>query len=177
MLRDKINEYVSYSGTIRKDTLLITLGSEAQLLRKETVVDPYNKSSVKACYGNKIKNWGTMQINPLSFILFSSRETISLSRNCYGLISTLSHTARLGLMSQPSSFFVDPEFKGYLTLELLNMSLNSIILYEGMPIAKIIFFKCDEKREKPTRFNEKPKFYYGKSTDLESKFYSEFNKD
>ena len=52
---------------------------------------------------------------------------------------TISSIGRLGLFIQNAGW-VDPGFKGTLTLEIFNANRNvPIVLYPGMPIGQIIF--------------------------------------
>jgi len=163
---------IGFDGVIRKDSLLISLGSSCQEHRQTKVpVDPYSIESIEAGSGILMENWNKLVIKPDAFVLLSAKETVRLNEDYYGLLTTLSHTARLGLMVHPSSFFIDPCFSGHLTLEVKNLSPNGIILREGMPVAKLIIVGCQSERE----VREAAHFYYGDSTSLTSLFPKEFN--
>jgi dCTP deaminase len=173
MIRKDLNKLFE-EGKIRKDSLLITLGDRYQALKKNVLIDPFDKDSINQAYEPIVDMWESKILDSFEFVLISSKEKIQISNNSYGLISTLSHVARMGLMSQPSSFFIDPGFSGHITIELSNLSPSMVKIYKGMPIAKIILFKCDDLFEEQENSKDKI-FFYGKDSDLMSKYFEEFN--
>ncbi len=123
-----------------------------------------------------MSEWKDYELKAREFILCSSEEFLALDRNHFGLFTTLSHIARLGIQSSPTSFFIDPEFKGHITFELYNFSPNSIKLRRNMPIGKIIVAQCDTQVSTETTSPSTTHFYYGSKNHLRSPFYEEFSK-
>jgi dCTP deaminase len=77
-------------------------------------------------------------LHPQSMILGSTFEFISLPNNIVASIEGRSSWARMGLMIA-TAVYVEPGFKGCITLELSNVSNVPIKLYPGMRIGQIIF--------------------------------------
>lgn len=172
---DQDNGIVTY-GSIRHDCLLLTLGNYLQPFRiSELPIDPYNEKSVLSSYSEPFTKWEEYIINPSEIVLVITNENIKLTTNQYGLISTLSHVARLGLTSTPNSFFIDPNFCGHLTLEIFNQNNNAIILKRNMAFAKAIFFSTQEKSDNDSLASQKK--FYGEINNLRSQYFKEFNEE
>lgn len=88
-------------------------------------------------------------IEPNTFMLGATREWIGLPGNVVGRIEGKSSLARLGLGVHVTAGFVDPGWKGRLTLELFNFSPVPIALTPGMAVAQISFHLMNTAAEKP----------------------------
>ena len=55
---------------------------------------------------------------------------------------------RLGLVIHSTAGFVDPGWKGRLTLELSNLARLPVTLYRGMKIGQISFLRLDRPAER-----------------------------
>ena len=82
-----------------------------------------------------------------SFCLAGSLEHFSIPEDLVMLIKDKSTWARRGLFVQNT--VAEPGWKGYLTLELSNDSMDKIRLEEGDPIAQVLFLKLDQVTEQP----------------------------
>lgn len=83
-------------------------------------------------------------------------EDFNLPGNVSGLVTDKSTYARRFLSAMNT--FIDPGFKGNLTLELVNLGDEYISLQAGDPVAQILFFELDEPTESPYRGK-----YYGQT--------------
>ena len=83
-----------------------------------------------------------------SFVLACTIETISLPPDLTGFVEGRSSIGRMGLFIQNAGW-VDPGFKGQLTLELYNANSLPIRLGSGRRICQIVFCKMGEKALKP----------------------------
>ena len=83
---------------------------------------------------------------PNQFVLASTLEFIELPNNIMARVEGCSSLMRLGLFSM--SGYVDPGWKGRLTLELKNFSSVPIVLQHGMKIGQLSFqyLTSDAKR-------------------------------
>lgn len=107
---------------------------------------------------------GSIVIHPGEFILGAVNEKISLGDQVAGFLEGRSSLARIGLMVHATAGLVNPGWKGYLTLEMHNISSLPIKLYVGMRIAKIAFIpmsspvesKYGARRLKSKYTNQKP---------------------
>lgn len=83
----------------------------------------------------------------ISMRLASSLEKFNIPNDVMGVVYDKSSWARRGL-----SVFctvIEPGWRGFLTLELKNMSNDPIVIPEGCPIAQVVFHRLDQECEKP----------------------------
>lgn len=84
---------------------------------------------------------------PGDFILTSTMEQIWMPRDLVATVHDKSSWARRGLSVQNT--VIEPNWCGFLTLELHNQSHQHIYLERGMPIAQIMFHMLDEPTDLP----------------------------
>jgi dCTP deaminase len=84
------------------------------------------------------------QLDPGSFVLASTFETIALGANISARVEGKSSLGRLGLVVHSTAGFVDPGFDGQITLELSNSGTMPILLWPGMKIAQLCFYRLPE---------------------------------
>ena len=85
-----------------------------------------------------------------------------------------SSLGRLGLLIHSTAGYVDPGWKGNLTLELSNVANLPIALYFGMRIGQISFFKMRSPVERPYGSPELGSKYQGQSEPTASAFHRDF---
>jgi deoxycytidine triphosphate deaminase len=162
---------LKFDGSLRRGALLLTLGHVAQRLNKRaSIVDPINSSSLAEYYLPPETINEKLPVAPGEFILVAAAEALLMPNYITGLLSTLSHVARFGLMTQPNSYVISPSFAGYITLELQNLGCATLQLTPGMPLAKILLFSTETDRTNSTT----PDFFYGASFQLASRYADEF---
>jgi dCTP deaminase len=86
---------------------------------------------------------------PGELILFSTAEYIEIPTTLCARIDGKSSIGRLGLLVHCTAGFIDPGFKGKITLEMVNLNNRPIILRAGKPICQISFFGLSCAPEKP----------------------------
>lgn len=79
-------------------------------------------------------------IQPGEFVLLSSRETLNIPNGILSFVQGRSSVARLAIQTEQAGL-IDSGFEGTITFEVYNQSKYPIILYEGMRIAQVYFFK------------------------------------
>ena len=82
---------------------------------------------------------------------------------------------RLGLLIHSTAGYVDPGWKGNLTLELSNVANLPIALYYGMKIGQISFFRMSSPVERPYGSPELGSKYQGQSEPTASAFHRDFS--
>jgi len=132
-----------FSGALRGNSLLLCLGNTIQRFQHGQQIDPMTASFEKSHYYPKEASWIQCRIAPKETLLCSVAERILLKSPLGGLITTLSHVARLGLSAHCESSLVEPGFDGHLTLEISNRSGNEILLSQGMPFARLLVFRFE----------------------------------
>ena len=76
-------------------------------------------------------------LHPGEFVLGSTYEFVTLPDNIAARLEGKSSLGRLGLMTHSTAGFVDPGFKGHVTLELANVSNLPIKLWPGMKVGQL----------------------------------------
>lgn len=128
----------------------LRLGSP--LLVEETarlaLIDPRQQSDMQ---------WRTVELDesvpyalkPGEFALGITAENIEIPDDIVGRLDGKSSLGRLGLVVHSTAGFVDPGWKGRLTLELSNLSSIPINLYLGMKSSQISFVWLSSPAERP----------------------------
>lgn len=81
-------------------------------------------------------NWVTLERG--DFILASSREWVSLQSDVAGMIHGKSSVGRKGLFIQNAGW-IDPGFRGQLTLEFFYAGKHPLAIMVGNPICQVVF--------------------------------------
>lgn len=92
-------------------------------------------------------------LEPNEFILGCTNETVSLPADLAARYEGKSSMGRLGLASHITAGFIDPGFRGDITLEIKNENQHPIRIFTGMPIGQLCFFELYEAVE--TRYGSK----------------------
>jgi dCTP deaminase len=88
-------------------------------------------------------------IHPNEFVLGRTEERVEMPPDLVARIEGKSSLGRLGLIVHATAGFVDPGFKGTLTLEITNFNSVPIVLRPGLPIAQLSFMTLDQAAERP----------------------------
>jgi dCTP deaminase len=115
-------------------------------------------------------------IQPGSFCLGSTVETITLPDDIVARVDGKSSLGRLGLLVHATAGYVDPGWTGKLTLELSNQSQMPIALYYGMRIAQISFLEMTTPVDRPYGSPELGSKYQGQTGPTPSRISAEFRK-
>jgi dCTP deaminase len=113
-------------------------------------------------------------LHPNEFVLGQTLEWVELPDDLVARIEGKSSLGRLGLLIHSTAGYVDPGWKGNLTLELSNVANLPIALYRGMKIGQISFFMMSSAVERPYGSRELGSKYQGQSSPTESQFYRDF---
>ncbi len=87
-----------------------------------------------------------------------------------------SSLGRLGLLIHSTAGYVDPGWKGTLTLELSNVATLPIALYFGMRIGQISFFRMSSPVERPYGSKDLGSKYQGQSEPTASASHADFER-
>lgn len=86
---------------------------------------------------------------PGKFYLFSTLEKVYIPEDLAARVEGKSSLARLGLEVHRTAGYVDPGFRGHITLELSNVGPLVIRLEAGMKIAQLVFHQLTSPVERP----------------------------
>jgi dCTP deaminase len=109
-------------------------------------------------------------IHPGEFVLGSTQEHVELPDDVVARIEGKSSLGRLGLIVHATAGFVDPGFKGTLTLEITNLTRVPIILWPGKPIAQLSFMALDQPAQRPYGHPDLGSHYHGQVDATESRY-------
>jgi dCTP deaminase len=113
-------------------------------------------------------------LHPGEFVLGQTLEWVELPVDLVARLEGKSSLGRLGLLIHSTAGYVDPGWKGNLTLELSNVANLPIALYFGMKIGQISFFKMSSAVERPYGSPELGSKYQGQSEPTASAFHRDF---
>ncbi len=85
----------------------------------------------------EVQNGGSYAVAPGEFVIGVTKEKITMPNNYTGILNARASLGRLGLQVFCSGGFVDPNFSGFITLEIFNANKIPIVLKPGMPIVKL----------------------------------------
>ena len=88
-------------------------------------------------------------LQPGQFVLGSTVEYIVVPDDLMARLEGKSSLGRIGLLIHATAGYVDPGWRGHLTLELYNVSPMPILLYPGMKISQISFHRLTTPAERP----------------------------
>jgi dCTP deaminase len=88
-------------------------------------------------------------LHPGEFVLGQTLEWVELPDDLVARLEGKSSLGRLGLLIHSTAGYVDPGWKGNLTLELSNVASLPIALYHRMRIGQISFFQMSSPVERP----------------------------
>jgi dCTP deaminase len=109
-------------------------------------------------------------VHPGEFVLGRTAEYVELPDDIVARVEGKSSLGRLGLIVHATAGFVDPGFKGTLTLEITNLTRVPIKLWAGKPIAQLSFMSLDRPAERPYGHPDLGSHYYGQVEATESRY-------
>src|SRR5690349_3520236 len=121
-----------------------------------------------------IENDEAFILHPGEFVLGQTLEWTELPVDLVARLEGKSSLGRLGLLIHSTAGYVDPGWKGNLTLELSNVANLPIALYFGMKIGQISFFKMSSAVDRPYGSPELGSKYQGQSEPTASAFHRDF---
>jgi len=113
-------------------------------------------------------------LHPGEFVLGQTLEWVELPDDLVARLEGKSSLGRLGLLIHSTAGYVDPGWKGTLTLELSNVANLPIALYQGMRIGQISFFRMSSAVERPYGSPALGSKYQGQAEPTASAFHRDF---
>lgn len=113
-------------------------------------------------------------LHPGEFVLGQTLEWVELPVDLVARLEGRSSLGRIGLLIHSTAGYVDPGWKGNLTLELSNVANLPIALYFGMKIGQITFEKMSSPVDRPYGTPELGSKYQGQSEPTASAYHRDF---
>lgn len=108
-------------------------------------------------------------LDPGVFTLATTIEVVKMPTNLVARVEGKSSLGRLGLIIHATAGFIDPGFKGNITLEMMNLSPRPIALKIGMRICQLSFETVDGRVERPYGHPDLKSKYQGQRGVTESR--------
>jgi dCTP deaminase len=86
---------------------------------------------------------------PGQFVLGTTMEVVGLPHDIVGRVDGRSTFGRLGLLVHSTAGFLDPGFRGEVTLEMYNLGNRDIILPAGTRICQVGFERLNQVVQRP----------------------------
>ena len=113
-------------------------------------------------------------LHPGEFVLGSTLEHVEVPADLVARLDGKSSLGRIGLLIHSTAGYVDPGWKGHLTLELSNVSNVPITLYHRMRIGQISFSRLTTPAEHLYGDKELGSKYQGQQEATPSRVYEEY---
>jgi dCTP deaminase len=113
-------------------------------------------------------------VQPGELVLASTLEDITLPDDIVGRLEGKSSLARIGLLMHSTAGYVDPGWRGHLTMQLTNVSRFPISLYRGMKIGQLSLLRLTTPADRlygDARLGSK---YQGQVDPTASRFHRDF---
>ncbi|MBB0244738.1 dCTP deaminase [Streptomyces alkaliphilus] len=115
-------------------------------------------------------------LHPGEFVLASTYELIGLPEDIASRLEGKSSLGRLGLLTHSTAGFIDPGFRGHVTLELSNVATLPIKLWPGMKIGQLCLFRLTSPAERPYGAGARGSRYQNQRGPTASRSYIDFHR-
>ena len=127
----------------------------AQSIRTNVWINPWSERTVHAngmSFGLSVSGYDlrikdAIYLASGEFALVTTVEELAIPDNVQGILLDKSSWARQGLSCFNTKF--EPGWKGFPTVELVNLGPNGLSIEAGSPIAQMEFYWLDEATENP----------------------------
>ncbi|MBP5422792.1 MAG: dCTP deaminase [Paludibacteraceae bacterium] len=119
-----------------------------------------------------VENFSRIVLPPSELVLISTLEKIHIPNGYVGRVEGVSSLARIGLLVHITSGFIDPNFKGHITLEVVNLNRYPIVLEDGARICQLVVEKLDSPNKR--EYSSKSNHYQDQDKTTPSKYEKDF---
>jgi dCTP deaminase len=88
-------------------------------------------------------------LHPGDFVLGTTRERIEMPRDLVANVEGRSSLGRLAVVVHATAGFVDPGYRGQVTLELSNLGTAPVALTPGMRVSQLVFTELSSPADRP----------------------------
>ena len=137
---------------IQPASIDVRLGSEFIVYRPAQVVclDPRDPETLRLASERIVVPYDQAFIlHPGEFGLGSTVEEVEIPADLVATVDGRSSIGRLAVVVHATAGFIDPGFRGQITLELSNIGAVPVKLYPGMRIAQIVLHQLSSAAERP----------------------------
>jgi dCTP deaminase len=88
-------------------------------------------------------------LHPGDFVLGTTRERIEMPADLVANVEGRSSLGRLAVVVHATAGFVDPGYRGQVTLELSNLGTAPVALTPGMRVSQLVFTELSSSADRP----------------------------
>lgn len=151
----------------------LRLGNKFRVFKhtKKAFIDPLKDNASDYSEIIEIGEKEAFILHPGEFALGITRERVEVPDNIVARVDGRSSLGRLAILVHATAGYVDPGFKGNITLELSNVGKMPVALYAGMRICQISFEILSSKAEVPYGDERKKSKYQNQKEPTSSKIH------
>lgn len=127
---------------IQPSSVDLRIGSEFKGFRiiRQPCIDPLDPSDLESYMESfHIEQGSPFIIHPGEFALATTYETVGLPDDLVARVEGRSSMGRLGITMHVTAGYIDPGFRGKITLEISNIGKMPVALYSGQRVCQIVF--------------------------------------
>lgn len=130
-----------------EDTLQDMLGCRSNV--EDVAIDPREKPEEDVYTEKVVESGSYLLVPPGTFVLGTTCETVSLPANIIGRVEGKSSLGRLGIAVHSTAGFIDPGFKGQITLEIYNHAPRPVKLHVEDYVCQLVLSKSETPARRP----------------------------
>jgi dCTP deaminase len=88
-------------------------------------------------------------LHPGDFVLGTTKERVEIPRDLVANVEGRSSLGRLAVVVHATAGFVDPGYRGQVTLELSNLGTAPVALTPGMRVSQLVFTELSSPADRP----------------------------
>ncbi len=154
------DEWITYPKTANELGLAVFESSEQQAIDMDDAKSVETERTVAEAY----------LLLPHKLILCTTDEFVEIPHDIVARVEGKSSLGRLGLLIHATAGFVDPGFKGKITLEMYNLNNRPILLRAGKPICQLSFLQLTSPAERPYGHPDLKSKYQNQTRVTESRY-------
>lgn len=139
-----------YGQRVQPASYDVSLSAKFRYFRKgaHTAIDP-TRETEELTKMRELREGQTYVLHPGDLVLGSTLEYFEIPADLCARVEGKSSLGRIGLVIHSTAGFIDPGFKGNITLEMSNNAPLPIVLTPGMLIGQIAFQRLSNVAERP----------------------------
>ncbi len=130
----------------------LKLGSEFLKFQRVSIpfIDPSDETKIEDYLTEiHVEEGEQFIIQPGDFVLGTTREHVEIPNDLVGKIEGRSSLGRLAIIIHATAGFIDPGWKGKITLEISNLGAVPIALQPGMRVSQLVLTELKTPAKRP----------------------------
>jgi dCTP deaminase len=162
---------------IQPSSVDLRIGSEFKGFRiiRKPCIDPLDPSDLESYMESfHIEKGKPFIIHPGEFALATTHETVQLPDDLVARVEGRSSMGRLGITMHVTAGYIDPGFRGKITLEISNIGKMPVALYGGQRVCQIVFETMTTPSKRPYGHPDRDSKYMNQEKPVTSKIKQDY---